>query len=96
LNHHFVNGPTYAPQFFTLSIGFSPQLEDMHFTSDKFLVRNVDALQKYELRVPQIGGYVRLDLYYWEERNTTFKQFALYSVLRDGLNIILCYGNTNS
>jgi len=77
----YASGPrTYTPQFFKVSVGFSPHLEDMHFTSEKLLFENTEAMQTCEFKEPQIGGYLRLDLIGRRERQPSDNLY--YTVLR--------------
>jgi hypothetical protein len=54
--------PIYAPQYIRVSVGFSPNIKHMHYTSEPFKIMNIDALQQLVLDRPQFGGFIRLDL----------------------------------
>eukprot|EP00026_Physarum_polycephalum_P004882 Phypoly_transcript_04906.p1 GENE.Phypoly_transcript_04906~~Phypoly_transcript_04906.p1 ORF type:complete len:624 (+),score=102.78 Phypoly_transcript_04906:62-1873(+) len=54
--------PIYAPQYIRVSVGFSPNIKNMHYTSEPFKMQNIDSLQQLVLDQPQFGGFVRLDL----------------------------------
>eukprot|EP01132_Coremiostelium_polycephalum_P004581 gene4581-5718_t len=55
--------PTYAPQRIKISVGFSKNLEEMHYTSDEFFVEVTDQPQTFYLE-PRlvVGNFIRIDL----------------------------------
>ncbi|KND00220.1 uncharacterized protein SPPG_04555 [Spizellomyces punctatus DAOM BR117] len=56
--------PIYAPRYMTMSIGFSPEPENMHFISELFPVENRNVSQSFNIKPTLVvGGYVRLHLH---------------------------------
>ncbi|KAJ3225901.1 hypothetical protein HK099_005957 [Clydaea vesicula] len=69
-------GPIYAPKYISVSVSFTPNGNDFHYTSELFAVKNINKVQTFNIKpVFVIGGYLQINLF---GRNTRQPADQLY------------------